>query len=31
MGMVGNEAADVVAQRAAEGVRTLEDREKWEV
>ena len=29
MGILGNEAADVVAKKAAEGVRSLEDNEKW--
>ena len=29
MGILGNEAAGVVAKKAAEKVRTLEDDEKW--
>ena len=29
MGILGNEAADAVAKKAAEGLRTLEDHEKW--
>ena len=29
MGILGNEAAQVVAKRAAEEVRSLEDHEKW--
>ena len=29
MGILGNEAANVVAKKTAEGVRSLEDHEKW--
>src|SRR5258706_5932664 len=29
IGILGNEAADVLAKRAAEAVRHLEDHEKW--
>ena len=28
-GILGNEAADAVAKKAAEGVRALEDHKKW--
>ena len=29
LGILGNEAADVVAKQAAEGVKSLEDHEMW--
>ena len=29
IGILGNEAADAVAKKGAEGVRTLEGHEKW--
>ena len=29
MEILGNEAADIIAKKAAEGVRSLENHEKW--